>query len=292
MSASSLTPGGRHRAWQPATPAGLVCCDVDGTLVGSDGDVSDAVAAAARDAVDAGLLVGLATGRLWQGVEGVLERTGLPGPHVVCNGGIVMHEGELLASWPVPDATVAALLDACRAHGVYLEVYTPDGYVTSDHDDRADAHTALLGVAPTGVLAPGELPDGPVAKVTALVFDGGDQRPVVELLEAHGLKADAGVSPAVPGMGFVNGTDPSADKGLAMREAAARLGVDVAATVAIGDADNDLAMLDVAGTAVAMGQADDHLCEAAHLVAPSVDDDGVAATLAAAMRGWDGVPRP
>ncbi len=45
-------------------------------------------------------------------------------------------------------------------------------------------------------------------------------------------------------------------------------------------------MLAIAGTAVAMGQADPEVLEAAHLVAPSVDDDGIATVLDAVGRGW------
>ena len=61
--------------------------------------------------------------------------------------------------------------------------------------------------------------------------------------------------------------------------------------MAVGDAANDESMLRLAGTAVAMGQATEALRALAHLVAPSVTEDGVATTLHAALDGFADVPR-
>ena len=47
----------------------------------------------------------------------------------------------------------------------------------------------------------------------------------------------------------------------------------------VGDSENDLSMFEVAGTAVAMGQAPDHIKARAHFVTGSFDDDGCAAAL-------------
>ena len=47
----------------------------------------------------------------------------------------------------------------------------------------------------------------------------------------------------------------------------------------IGDGDNDLSMFRVAGTAVAMGQAADHVKAQAHLVTDGFAEDGAATAL-------------
>jgi hydroxymethylpyrimidine pyrophosphatase-like HAD family hydrolase len=56
--------------------------------------------------------------------------------------------------------------------------------------------------------------------------------------------------------------------------------------VAVGDAANDLPLLAVAGTAIAMGQAAPEIIAASHLVAPGVDAYGAAVALDAAAAGW------
>ena len=69
------------------------------------------------------------------------------------------------------------------------------------------------------------------------------------------------------------------NKGIAATRLCARLGVPHTATAAFGDADNDLEMLELAGTAVAMANATNRIREVATLTAPANTEDGVAAIL-------------
>ncbi len=283
-----LAPGGRHDEWA-ATPAELVALDVDGTLIGLDGRVSDAVVAAVARARGAGLHLGLATGRMADGVADVLDRTGLPGPHIFFNGAQVRRGDEVLASWPVARDALAALLDACEDAEVYLEVYADDGYLVNRMDERARPHWELLGKDPDGVVRSIDDVPGEVPKVTAVVFDRRAMDEVVGLMEDVGVRPGPAGSPATPGMHYVNGNHPDADKGRALLAAAEVLGIDPAATVAIGDERNDLPLLEVAGTAIAMGNATRQIREMAHLVAPDVQQHGAAAALDAAAAQWRGV---
>lgn len=283
-----LTPGGRHDEWEP-TPAELVALDVDGTLIGLEGVVSAAVVAAIARARGAGLHIGLATGRMPQAVESILERTGLPGPHVVYNGAQVRRDGEVLASWPVERDALEQVLEGCNTAGIYLEIYLEDGFVVNRMEDRARPHWDLLGMEPMGVVEDVDDIDGEAPKVTAAVFDAAGVERTVAIFREAGLRPGPSNSPATPGLHYVNGNDPDVDKGRALLAAAEALDVDQAATVAVGDERNDLPLLEVAGTAIAMGNASAEVREAAHLVAPDVEQHGAAAALDAASAGWHGV---
>lgn len=63
-------------------------------------------------------------------------------------------------------------------------------------------------------------------------------------------------------------------KGGGLRFAAATMGVPLADTVAIGDSDNDLTMIEVAG--IAMGNGEQCAKDAADWVADAVDASGLA----------------
>lgn len=286
-----LTPGGRHEQWDAVAPE-LVLLDVDGTLVGLAGQVSDAVVGAIARARGAGLHVGLATGRMAQGVADVLERTGLPGPHVFFNGAQVRRDGEVLASWPVDRDALGEVLERFAAAEAYLEVYVHGGFVVNRRDERAAAHWDLLGMQPLDVVTSVDEVEGEVPKVTAVAFTPAEVERVVAILQEAGLRAGPANSPATPDLHYVNGTDPAVDKGRALRTAAEVLGVDVAATAAVGDERNDLPLLEAAGTAVAMGNARSEVRAVAHLVAPDVEQHGAAAALDAATAAWHGVTRP
>jgi hydroxymethylpyrimidine pyrophosphatase-like HAD family hydrolase len=75
---------------------------------------------------------------------------------------------------------------------------------------------------------------------------------------------------------FVEILNPTVDKGDAFRYVAARLGVAMEDTVAIGDSWNDAPMLEAAGFAIAMGSAPDELRAIAREVVADVAHDGVA----------------
>ena len=69
---------------------------------------------------------------------------------------------------------------------------------------------------------------------------------------------------------------PEADKGLALAKLAEHLSVEKSGIMAIGDNDNDMGMLKAAGTAVAMGNADDKVKRIADIITDDNNADGAA----------------
>lgn len=251
--------------------------------MGATGVPSDRVVAATVRAADHGIRVGFATGRMRLAVAGLWETLRLPGPHVLHNGAEVRVDQRTVAAWPVPRAGVEAILELADTLDLYVELYVEAGFHVSQWDERARAHWDLLGHEPLGVVTRADQVDEPILKATFGLFDPEDVDRLVDALEGAGLAAGAAGSPVTPDITYVNATDRAVDKGAAVAAAAGHLDVPLSSVVAVGDAANDAAMLAVAGTAVAMGQAPADLQEQAHLVAPSVDDDGVAAVLDAVV---------
>lgn len=66
------------------------------------------------------------------------------------------------------------------------------------------------------------------------------------------------------------------NKSVGMMKIAERLGVPIEETIAIGDSDNDIEMLAMAGTAVAMGNAVPVAIDIADWVTADVEEDGLA----------------
>ena len=81
-----------------------------------------------------------------------------------------------------------------------------------------------------------------------------------------------------------------ANKGAILLELAERLHIRTEEILAIGDSENDVAMLQTAGVGVAMGNAKEHVREIADVVAPDNEHDGVAWTVERVLRGdFDGI---
>jgi Cof subfamily protein (haloacid dehalogenase superfamily) len=279
-----VVPGGRFADWRPARPA-YVVCDVDGTLIGPRAVSSPGVAAAFGRAREAGLRVGFATGRSRDAVAELHDQLGGDGPHVLHNGAEVRLGGATLAAWHLTVPQVDGLLAIARGRrDAYVEIYLEVGFYASSRDERARPHWEILGSEPLAeVDQAAQIGDASVMKATFAVFDARGVDAIETGVADLGLLAGTAGSPRTPGIVYVNATHPEADKGRGIVHAARHLGLGLDEVVAIGDASNDRSMLEVAGTAIAMGQAPEEIRALAHLVVPDVADDGAAVALDAAI---------
>jgi Cof subfamily protein (haloacid dehalogenase superfamily) len=281
-----IEPGGRVDEWSPKRVR-YVVCDVDGTLVGPTASASAEVVAAIARARSADLRVGYATGRMRDAVATLHDQLDAPGPHILHNGAEVRADGRTVAAWTLTHAQIDALLAFDREQDdCYHELYTSSGYLASSVDERARAHWDILGAEPRGIVrTAADVGDDPVLKATFAAFTPAAVDWVLERLATLDLEVGAAGSPLTPELSFINATRRGADKGAGLRRAAQYLDLDVREVAAIGDAANDLSMLAVAGTAIAMGQAPAAVRAAAHLVVPDVDAHGVAVALDALGSG-------
>jgi Cof subfamily protein (haloacid dehalogenase superfamily) len=80
---------------------------------------------------------------------------------------------------------------------------------------------------------------------------------------------------------FLEFASPNVTKGSGLAFLAARLGFPRESTVAFGDGENDVELLEWAGYAVAVENAHERVKAVADLICPSVDDEGVAQVIEA-----------
>lgn len=120
----------------------------------------------------------------------------------------------------------------------------------------------LLDVGGTLVDDDNNLPDSAVKAIRAALNSIWKQRPV---RQREGF--EKGELDAI--------REYSARKGEGLRFAAATMGVPLADTVAIGDSDNDLTMIEVAGIGIAMGNGEQCAKDAADWVADAVNASGL-----------------
>lgn len=276
---SGLRPGGRFDLWG-GTPARLVVCDIDGTLLGSFRNPSVSVIEAVGGSQRAGLRVGVATGREWAGVERLAELLALRGPHVLHSGAEVRDGSRIVEQWPLPRTLARALLDLAADRDWYMEFSVGDGVVVTAGEASHPAHRALVDAKPAAASADDlDLDRDVVLKATVIVFDPADLTPTLAALEGVGANVTVEAAPFPPSLRYLNVTKPDVDKGRALRNAALDIGVEWDAVAVIGDSTNDLPLLTAAGTAIAMGQSPERVKAAAHLVAPPVSEDGAAVAL-------------
>lgn len=256
----------------------IVCIDVDGTLVGARGEVSDAVWRAADDARTRGVHLVLCSGRPAFGVTRTYaERLDANGWHVFQNGASVMDLGSGdTRSRAIPPALVSMLVERSRQLQRPLELYTDATYAVELDTPRTRAHAALLGV-------PFERRDlrslrEPVVRAQWLVSHAEAEQ---VLAEPHdGLTLSHSLSPVMPDASFINVTPDGVDKAFAVRLVAETYGVPLERVMMVGDSANDISTMRIVGMAVAMGNAEPGVRDVATTHVATVDEDGLAEALA------------
>jgi Cof subfamily protein (haloacid dehalogenase superfamily) len=264
---------------------GLVCIDVDGTLVGRAGTIDQRVWELALRARDRGIRLAICSGRPAFGkARAWASRLDPDGWHVFQNGASVLHvgTGESRSS-PLGATAVASLIARSRADGRLLELYGDTEYVVEQDTARSRAHAALLGVE----FACQSLDALSAPAVRAQWLVAHDEVETVLAHSSEGLHAVPSTSPVMPETMFVNLTAQGVGKDSGVRAIAAAYGLRLEDVMVVGDALNDLAAMHAVGFPVAMGNAEPELLAMARLVVADVDAGGLAQALEVAVSGSD-----
>jgi Cof subfamily protein (haloacid dehalogenase superfamily) len=259
----------------------MLVVDVDGTLMGRSGHVTPRVRRAVRAALDAGVLVTLATGRWFRSAQPIAAELGLELPIILHNGALVRDSltGEVLHQCRLPRALAVEALATIVRFGAQPIVYEGDGLLLAGPAelDRGFAGKYLATKTPVRRVADVAAalgPDDPIQLVVA--EDAAVADPLIEELSQGAWRTVTSMSLAVPEARFVEVLAPECSKANAIRHLGERFGITLAETMAIGDNFNDLDMIEAAGLGVAMANAPAGVRARADWVAPHVDDDGLA----------------
>ena len=260
---------------------GLICVDVDGTLVGTGNVVREDVWAALADARARGVRVALCSGRPALGnALDYARRLDPDGWHVFQNGASVVNvgTGESLSE-ALPEEGLSLLLDRAETTGRLLEVYTDTEYAVTLPGDYARRHAELLGL-PYVPRSPESLTGTRVRAqwVVPLAESAGVQA------EPHpGLDLHPAGSPVMPDVMFISVTRAGVSKGSAVTRVAAAYGVPLGDVMMVGDGHNDVTAMAVVGHPVAMGNADAEARAAARHFVGHVDGGGLAEAVRLAL---------
>jgi len=256
-----------------------IASDFDRTLVGEDAAWHPRTLAALARARDEGLHVIVVTGRMFRSVRPYLEQAGLFDP-VVCYQGAVVADpasGEFLRHVPIERELALEAIDAVTAAGFHLNCYVDDLLYVERVTPEARAYADFQHLE---IHAVGPLHDWLAADPTKLVAVGEPR--ALDELEAELKPRFAGrlyISKSLPY--FLEFANVAVDKGAGLDFVAQRLGFARDRTIAFGDGENDVDLLEWAGYRVAVANADERVLAVADLVCPSVVDEGVAQVLEA-----------
>ncbi len=255
----------------------LICIDVDGTLIGTAGEPSAAVWAAADAAVARGQHLALCTARAAFGPTwGYAERLDPAGWHVFHAGSAIVHTGTgEVRQQVLPDEVIEQCLALAAERGWTLEKYAARAYAVSDDSPIAVGHAGLMGVE-LGFRPFAEITD-PVPRMQFIV-PVDDARLVLDA-GLVGAEVTAATSPAQPEAAFVSVTPIGVTKATAIAQIIDGLGATMADVMMVGDGHNDVEAMKAVGHAVAMGNAVEECRAVSDYQVGHVDADGLVEAL-------------
>jgi hypothetical protein len=294
----------------------LIAIDMDGTLVHSDGHVSERNLAAIRDAESRGIEIAIATGRRHCYAMRVLRELnfGLDRALISSNGTVIRTIGsDLLCRSHMPVETARWLCEHVKEFRGTL-VLTFDKVRADGEDDRGALVCERMDELNASIGRWMEVNEPYIEHVSPIESALDDAAPIQMMLcgpidrmreaEAH-LLTDPRITnvdgPCAPGIEVALHRTEYAHRDLCILDilpagcskASALLhlselrGIHPGETLAIGDNWNDVPMFQAAGYAAVMANAPADLRELAKerrwILAPSNDEDGVAAVLAAVI---------
>lgn len=252
----------------------LVVLDLDDTLLRADLSISFRNKEVLSRVLSRGILVTLATGRMYPSALPYARELGISLPIITYNGAMIrsLSEGKVLFHRPIDPVVAREVLLFFREAGCYIQAYVNDELLVEKKDEKALEYARLSGVHPR-VLGEAlyELSDPP----TKLLAITGEEEADALVKEVR-RRFEGRLWAVQSKRNFVDMAPPSVNKGRAVAFLAERLNIPMGEVLAIGDSDNDAEMIAQAGMGIAMGNASSRAKAAAKAIAPSNEEDGVA----------------
>ncbi|MBO1359235.1 HAD family phosphatase [Acetobacter sacchari] len=257
----------------PTENVRLVVSDMDGTLLTPKKQVTPATLAAIGQLREAGVPVCLVSSRPPPGISMYFEALGLKTPYAGLNGAIVFDaEGRTVSSLALPQDALRDALDMLNVHGVDAWLFCGSDWIVGDVTGAYVQHEqAAIRVEP---IVASEGFDPWVDKVGKLAGSSSDYDLLARLEGEIGALLEGRAHVARSSPYYLDITPEQATKGYALKQLAAMFGIEPHEVACLGDMRNDIAMFEVAGLSIAMGNATDEVASYAHVRTASNEDEG------------------
>lgn len=255
----------------------ILALDLDGTLLTTSNQLPPRHAQTLEQVRAMGIVPVIVTGRPLLSSRWIHRHLALDGPMICFNGiWVGVPDGQIIAQRPLPAQAVRAVVAAVAGCPAMICVYPdPDRWVVDRFLPFTSDFPQLYGV--------------PIDQDPALVhdFQGTSCKVMVVAEPADIERILPQVKARFAGQLHLSRSQPDriefialgASKAWGLEQVARHYGVDHTGVWAVGDAANDLEMLQWAGTGCAMGHAPTEVLQAARHVLPPIEEEGLAAIL-------------
>ncbi len=253
----------------------LLCIDVDGTLLSDDKKIAPEDIAAIRGASAQGIKTAFITGRMPAAMEGIVRQLEIP-CILACNAGTyIIKEDQCIHTEYLSVESMIEIHQQVEKFQIPLWIFREKQWYVTAKDSYVKTEEQLIDHAAV-VMSVEELADQWEREQTGpnKLLVGSDPATVQKVYAV--LKARKDVDMACSSENFLEIFPKGMNKGKALQLICAKESIAVEETVAFGDQELDIPMLEAAGTAVAMGNAIPALKQKADYITKTNNEAGVA----------------
>ncbi|CAG7839716.1 HAD family hydrolase [Clostridium novyi B str. ATCC 27606] len=255
----------------------LIALDMDGTLLNSEHLITEKNKEAIKKANEEGVKVVLATGRMISGIESYLEELNLNTDNnycVTCNGAIVVNAGtkEILSKIVLGYEDLCYLNELSKKLDVYIHAVTPTKSLVPKMNEFTEKELYMNKTRFEEI--PLENADKSVEVIKVLFV--GPKEKIASIMHTLPKEVYEKYTVVRSHDNFLEFLDKRINKGFGVKCLGEKLHINKEEIICVGDAENDLHMIEYAGLGVAMDNAFPDVKKAADFVTYSNNESGVA----------------
>lgn len=240
----------------------LIVSDFDSTLVKRDGTISEENRRAIAEYVACGGKFAISTGRLPSGILHRARELGLDGLIACCQGAIIVDikSGETVLEGRLPLNSTIAACKKMEEMGLHIQVYDSWEYYSNMDDNGLKSYERGVGKKANLVV---NKPISQFVEETGLcsykVLTMVKPEESAEIFAALAEMKLSGCTLTRSSRTLVEVVNERYSKGTAVKFIAEHYGIPLEKTIAVGDQQNDIPMIETAGMGIAVQNADNSL---------------------------------
>lgn len=265
----------------------LVAMDCDGTLLNSTGHIPQQNIDTVNKLQQKGIKFVVATGRNDLLAKDYIEEMGISAPIIGCNGASVrdIFTNQTIHLDTIPKEIAKSIFDFCTVNNLPFKALTLSHCYTNNIEMHQQGifmivsqYTKKLKTTMPNILIENMYPLLDTENFLKIVLVNNDMKFLMNTQQK--LRQLQGINAVRSAKNCIDIISATASKGNALKTYAQTLSISQAETIAIGDSENDISMLDFAGLSIAMDNADEQVKSHADIIAPVNDNAGVSQVLA------------
>lgn len=261
------------------TDTKILFTDLDGTLLTSDKKISGEDLCSIRAMINAGHKFVVATGRpLYSALKLCREYDFLhPGFYIVAsNGGIIYDctSEKILHKCTVPINLVSALFERAHAAGIHIQTYSDDHVIAMRETEEIKYYSSRIKM-PYKIV--NDISSDLLCEPPKVIIISLKDRTRLENFRDSVCDITAGqLNTVFSSQELLEFLPPSSTKGNALYKLCELFDIPISNSIACGDEENDISMIDAAGIGVVMGNGTDNTkSHADYITLRSNDENGI-----------------